>query len=104
MSTFVLVLIVLAVAGGITYFLMKKGKIADANKNNIPDVIDEKVEKVKAVVKETKARVKRVSEETKDVIAAVKEVGKQASHVTKATKSSEARPGRKPAAKKAPKK
>ena len=54
MSTFVLVLVTLAVAGGITYFLMKKGKIADANKNNIPDVIDEKVEKVKAVVKETK--------------------------------------------------
>lgn len=101
MSTFVLVLVTLAVAGGITYFLMKKGKIADANKNNIPDVIDEKV---KVVVKETKARVKRVVEETKDVVAAVKEVGKQVSHVIKATKSSEARPGRKSAAKKAPKK
>ena len=100
MSTFVLVLVTLAVAGGITYFLMKKGKIADANKNNIPDVIDEKVEKVKAVVKETKARVKRVSEESKDVVAAVKEVGKQVSQVAKATKTSAARKGRKPAAKK----
>lgn len=100
MSTILLAVFVLAVASGITYFLMKKGKIADANKNNIPDVIDEKVEKVKAVVKETKARVKRVSEETKDVIAAVKEVGKQTSHVTKATKTSAARKGRKPAAKK----
>ena len=100
MSTIAIVVIVLAVAGGITYLLMKKGKIADVNNNNIPDAIDEKVEEVKAVVKETKARVKRVAEEAKDVVAAVKEVGKQASHVTKATKSSEARPGRKPAAKK----
>jgi methyl-accepting chemotaxis protein len=100
MSTIAIVVIVLAVAGGITYLLMKKGKIADVNNNNIPDAIEEKVEDVKEVVKETKARVKRVAEEAKDVIAAVKEVGKQASHVAKATKSSEARAGRKPAAKK----
>jgi len=100
MSTIAIVVIVLAVAGGITYLLMKKGKIKDTNNNNIPDAIDEKVEEVKEVVKETKARVKRVVEETKDVVAAVKELGKQASHVAKATKSSEARKGRKPAAKK----
>ena len=100
MSTFAIVVVVLAVAGGITYFLMKKGKIQDANNNNIPDAVEEKVEEVKEVVKETKARVKRVAEEAKDVVAAVKEVGKQASHVSKATKSSEARKGRKPAAKK----
>ncbi len=89
MSTIAIVVIVLAVAGGVTYLLMKKGKIADANNNNIPDAIEEKVEEVKEVVKETK-----------DVVAAVKEVGKQASQVVKATKSSEARKGRKPAAKK----
>ena len=100
MSTIAIVVIVLAVAGGITYLLMKKGKIADVNNNNIPDAIEEKVEDVKEVVKETKARIKRVVEESKDVVAAVKEVGKQASHVSKATKSSEARKGRKPAAKK----
>jgi methyl-accepting chemotaxis protein len=100
MSTIAIVVIVLAVAGGVTYLLMKKGKIADANNNNIPDAIEEKVEEVKEVVKETKARAKRVAEETKDVVAAVKEVGKQASQVVKATKSSEARKVRKPAAKK----
>ena len=100
MNTIAIVVIVLAVAAGITYLLMKKGKIKDTNNNNIPDVIEEKVEEVKAVVKETKIRAKRVVEETKDVVAAVKEVGKQASHVTKATKSSEARKGRKPAPKK----
>ena len=100
MSTIAIVVIVLAVAGGVTYLLMKKGKIADANNNNIPDAIEEKVEEVKEVVKETKVRAKRVAEEAKDVVAAVKEVGKQASQVVKATKSSEARKGRKPAAKK----
>jgi hypothetical protein len=100
MSTIAIVVIVLAVAGGITYLLMKKGKIKDANNNNIPDAIEEKVEEVKEVVKETKIRAKRVAEETKDVVAAVKEVGKQASQVIKATTTSEARKGRKPAPKK----
>ena len=100
MSTIAIVVIVLAVAGGITYLLMKKGKIKDANNNNIPDAIEEKVEEVKEVVKETKIRAKRVAEETKDVVAAVKEVGKQASQVVKATTNSEARKGRKPAPKK----
>ena len=100
MNTIAIVVIVLAVAAGITYLLMKKGKIADANNNNIPDAIEEKVEEVKAVVKETKVRVKRVAEEAKDVVAAVKEVGKQASQVAKATTNSEARKGRKPSPKK----
>ena len=100
MSTIAIVVIVLAVAGGITYLLMKKGKIKDTNNNNIPDAIEEKVEEIKVVVKETKVRAQRVAEETKDVVAAVKEVGKQASQVAKAAKSSEARKGRKPAAKK----
>ena len=50
MSTFAIVVVVLAVAGGITYFLMKKGKIQDANNNNIPDAVEEKVEEVKEVV------------------------------------------------------
>ena len=100
MSTIAIVVIVLAVAGGITYLLMKKGKIKDTNNNNIPDAIEEKVEEVKEVVKETKIRAKRVAEEAKDVVAAVKEVGKQASQVAKATTNSEARKGRKPAPKK----
>ena len=100
MSTLVLVVVTLAVAGAITYILMKKGTIADANNNNIPDAIEEKVEEVKEVVKETKIRAKRVAEEAKDVVAAVKEVGKQASQVVKATTNSEARKGRKPTPKK----
>ena len=55
MSTFVLLVVAVAVAGVITYILMKKGTIADANNNNIPDAIEEKVEEVKVVVKKAKA-------------------------------------------------
>jgi hypothetical protein len=61
MSTFAIVVVVLAVAGGITYFLMKKGKIQDANNNNIPDAVEEKVEEVKVVVKKTAAKAKKVA-------------------------------------------
>jgi methyltransferase-like protein len=85
MSTFVLLVIAVAVAGAITYILMKKGTIADANKNNIPDTIEEKVEEVKVVVKKAKAKV----EKAKEVVAEVKKVA------DKVTKS---------ATKKAPKK
>jgi methyltransferase-like protein len=85
MSTFVLLVVVVAVAGAITYILMKKGTIADANNNNIPDAIEEKVEEVKVVVKKAKAKV----EKAKEVVAEVKKV---ADKVTK------------PATKKAPKK
>ncbi len=64
MSTLAIVVIVLAVAGGVTYLLMKKGKIADANNNNIPDVVEEKIEDVKKaveVVKETTKAVKKTA-------------------------------------------
>ena len=70
MSTLVLVVVTLAVAGAITYILMKKGTIADANNNNIPDAIEEKVEEVKVVVKKAKAKVETV----KTAVAEVKKV------------------------------
>jgi hypothetical protein len=72
MSTFAIVVVVLAVAGGITYFLMKKGKIQDANNNNIPDAVEEKVEEVKEVVKKTAAKAKKVAEVAEKVVAEVK--------------------------------
>ena len=74
MSTFAIVVVVLAVAGGITYFLMKKGKIQDANNNNIPDAVEEKVEEVKVVVKKTAAKAKKVAAVAEKV---VKEVTKK---------------------------
>jgi len=72
MSTFAIVVVVLAVAGGITYFLMKKGKIQDVNNNNIPDAVEEKVEEVKEVVKKTAAKAKKVAEVAEKVVAEVK--------------------------------
>jgi hypothetical protein len=46
MMTVFLILIVLVIAGAVTFFLMKKGKIEDKNGNNIPDVVEEKIEDV----------------------------------------------------------
>jgi methyltransferase-like protein len=88
MSTFVLAVIAVAVAGAVTYILMKKGTIADANNNNIPDAIEEKVEEVKVVVKKAKAKV----EKAKEVVAEVKKVADKVTKpatkkvTTKATK------------------
>ena len=96
MTTLLLILLGLGIAGAVVFFLMKSGKIEDKDGNNIPDVIDEKIESVKEVVNEVKARVKRVKEEVGDVTKAVKEVGKQVAQVVKETKSSELRKGRKP--------
>ena len=85
MSTFVLVVVTLAVVGGITYLLMRKGTIADTNNNNIPDAIEEKVEEVKVVVKKAKAKV----EKAKAVVAEVEKVVEKTKKPTtkKATKS-----------------
>lgn len=67
------------VAVALIFALMKFGKIEDKDGNNIPDVVDEKVKKVKE-------RAKRVSEETADVVKAVKEVAKQTKDVVEAAK------------------
>ena len=86
MTGLIIVVGVILVAALVTYFLTKSGKIKDADGNGIPNVIEEKVEEVKEVVKETKARAKRVKEEVADVVTAAKEVVKQVKDVTDATK------------------
>ena len=68
MSTIAIVVIVLAVAGGITYLLMKKGKIKDTNNNNIPDAIEEKIEEAKVVVKKAKAKAEKVKTAVAEVV------------------------------------
>jgi hypothetical protein len=62
--------VAVAVAGAVTYILMKKGTITDANNNNIPDAIEEKIEEAKVVVKKAKAKVEKV----KTAVAEVKKV------------------------------
>jgi len=85
MSTFVLFVVAVAVAGAVTYILMKKGTIADANNNNIPDAIEEKVEEVKVVVKKAKAKVEQVKTAVAEVKKVADKVKKPATK--KATKS-----------------
>jgi hypothetical protein len=76
MSTFALVVIFLAVAGGITYLLMRKGKIQDLNNNNIPDVIEEKVAEVKETATNLKNDVKAKTKKAKEIVKEVAKVVK----------------------------
>ena len=99
MKEILIILGLVGVVAGVLYFLMKKGKIKDADGNLIPDVIEDKVEEVKEVAKVVKARAKKVAEETKDVVEAVKEVAKQSKDVVTAVKGTPKK-GRKPATKK----
>jgi ElaB/YqjD/DUF883 family membrane-anchored ribosome-binding protein len=100
MTTVLLILLAPIVAGAVAFILMKKGKIKDKNGNNIPDVIEEKIEDVKEVVNVVKERAARVVEETKDVVESAKKVVKQSKDVVSAAKGNGSRKGRKPAAKK----
>jgi hypothetical protein len=72
MNTIILVLVVLGAAAGITYFLMKKGIVKDADGNNIPDAIEEKVEEVVVKVKEVKAKAEKVKAVAEKAVKAVK--------------------------------
>lgn len=69
----------------------KAGLFEDKNDNNVPDIVEEKVKKVKS---EVVSRAKEVSKEISDVKEAVKEVGKQLSHVPNAV-AGKKRSGRK---------
>lgn len=76
MSTFAFVVILLAVAGGVTYLLMKKGKIQDLNNNNIPDEIEDKVAEVKETATNLKNDVKAKTKKAKEIVKEVAKVVK----------------------------
>ena len=65
MSTFAIVVLVLAIGAIATFIAMKTGKVADANNNNIPDAIENKVEAVKEVVADVKEVVVKVTKSSK---------------------------------------
>jgi F0F1-type ATP synthase membrane subunit b/b' len=65
MSTFAIVVLVLAIGAIATFIAMKTGKVADANNNNIPDAIETKVEAVKEAVADVKKAVAKVTEAPK---------------------------------------
>ena len=65
MTTVLLILLALVVVGAVAFILMKKGKIEDKDGNNIPDVIEKKIEDVKEVVTEVKEIVEKVTKVVK---------------------------------------
>ena len=83
MSTFAIVVLVLAVAGIATFIATKTGKIKDANNNNIPDAIEEKVEEVKEVAKKVKAVAEKATKVAKTVVVEKKATKKPAPKKTK---------------------
>ena len=84
-------LVLLALGAGVAIYLMKVGKVKDSDGDFITDVVEDKVEDVKKVVK-------NVKEELKDVVDAAKEVGNQTGDVINAVKGKKRR-GRKPSQK-----
>ena len=56
MKTFLIILAILAVGAAVYYFLWKKGKINDRDKDYIPDEIEDAADKVKDAAKEVKRR------------------------------------------------
>jgi len=55
------ILVLAVIASAVVFFLMKKGKIADANNNNIPDAIENKVAEVKEEIKEVVVKAKKTT-------------------------------------------
>jgi hypothetical protein len=62
---------------------MKTGKVKDANNNNIPDAIEEKVEEVKEVAKKVKAVAEKATKVAKTVVVEKKATKKPAPKKTK---------------------
>ena len=56
-----IILVILAVAAGVTFLLMKSGKVKDANNNNIPDAIEDKVAEAKEVIVKVQKVAKNVT-------------------------------------------
>jgi hypothetical protein len=83
MSTFAIVVLVIAIGAVATFIAMKKGTIADANNNNIPDAIEEKVEEVKEVAKKVKAVAEKATKVAKTVVVERKATKKPAAKKTK---------------------
>jgi hypothetical protein len=83
MSTFAIVVLVIAIGAVATFIAMKKGTIADANNNNIPDAIEEKVAEVKETVKKVKAVAEKASKVAKTVVVEKKATKKPAAKKTK---------------------
>ena len=78
MQTILIIIGLLAIAAGVGYILIKKGKIKDSDGDFIPDVVEDKVDEVKGKVqkkvKAVKTRVKNVKDEIEDVVEEIQDV------------------------------
>ena len=78
MNTILIIIGLLAIAAGVGYVLIKKGKIKDSDGDFIPDVVEDKVDEVKGKVqkkvKAVKTRVKNVKDEIEDVVDELEDV------------------------------
>ncbi len=83
MSTFLIIVALLAIAGVAIFFGMKSGKIEDKNNNNIPDAIEEKVAEVKETAKKVKAVAEKATKVAKTVVVEKKATKKAAPKKTK---------------------
>ena len=83
MSTFAIVVLVIAIGAIATFIAMKTGKVKDANNNNIPDAIEEKVAEVKEVAKKVKAVAEKVTKVAKTIVVEKKATNKPAAKKTK---------------------
>ena len=99
MNTILIILAVVVLVGFIAIALVKGGKLQDSDGDLIPDVVEDNIEKVEKVVKETKRRAKNVVKESKEVVSSVKKVAKESKDVIDAAKGKTTK-ARKPAVKK----
>jgi hypothetical protein len=83
MSTFAIVVLVIVIGAVATFIAMKSGKVADANNNNIPDAIEEKVAEVKEAAKKVKAVAEKATKVAKTVVVDKKSTKKPAAKKTK---------------------
>jgi len=83
MSTFAIVVLVIAIGAVAIFIAMKTGKVKDANNNNIPDAIEEKVAEVKEVAKKVKAVAEKVTKVAKTVVVEKKATKKPAAKKVK---------------------
>jgi hypothetical protein len=72
MESLLIILGLAATVTAIIIILQKTGKIKDTDGDLIPDVVEDKVEETKQVIKEVKSRAKKVVKEVKEVVDAAK--------------------------------
>ena len=71
------VLVIVLVLAAALFVAMKTGKVRDADGNNIPDVLEEKVAEVKEEVKEVVEKVKKATSKKPEVKQPVKKAKKK---------------------------